>query len=100
MKAISERNLNIINLFEDYLKEYDKDESYIDDNELEESDKENSPLNIGNSNKKTKRKGHPKGTKRIKASYESNAVVGSNKQYRCSHCGGIGYNKQNCKNNL
>ncbi len=27
MKAVSERNLNIINLFEDYLKDYDKDES-------------------------------------------------------------------------
>ncbi len=57
MKAVSERDLNIINLFKDYLKDYDKDESYINDNELKESDKKNSPLNIGNPNKKTKCKG-------------------------------------------
>jgi hypothetical protein len=100
MKAIRERDLNIINLFEDYLKGDNGDESDVDDDELEESDKENSPLNISNPNKKTKSKGRPKGTKRIKASYEKNAVVGSNRQYRCGHCGDIGHNKRNCKNDM
>ncbi|CAB4406463.1 unnamed protein product [Rhizophagus irregularis] len=75
MKAVKERDLRIINFFEDYLKgDEQEDESNVDDNEL---DKENDPLNIGNPNKKTRSKGHPKGTRRIKANYERKTLVNS-----------------------
>lgn len=99
MKAVKERDLSIINLLEDYLKDNEReDESDVDDDEL---NKENDPLNISNPNKRTRSKGRPKGTRRIKASYERKASTSSgNKQYRCGHCGGIGHNKRNCKNNV
>jgi len=115
IKAVKERDLNIINILQDYLKnkeEQDENESADEDNNLEEDDdleennseevdKENNHPIINNPNKKTKPKGRPKGTKGIRAYYEKKAVSESgNKQYRCSHCGGIGHNKRNCKKSM
>lgn len=103
MKAVKERDLDIINILKDYLKDKEEqDENKSDsDNELEESDKENDPHMINNPDKKTKSKGRPKGSKRIKAQYEKKVGAGSvvgNKQYKCGLCGDFGHNKRNCKN--
>ena len=51
----------------------------IDNDKLEKSDKENSPFNISNPNKKTKFKDRLKNIKRIKVSYKKNVIVGSNR---------------------
>ena len=87
---------------ENYLNEEDeKDEENesIDDIELNEheSDKENQPFTLNNTNRQTRPKGRPKGTKRIKASYEKNITSSTiNRQYKCGICGDMGHNKRNC----
>ncbi|CAG8571910.1 3150_t:CDS:2 [Diversispora eburnea] len=63
-----------------------------------ELDKENQSLIIKNSNKQTKSRGRPKGTKRIKAFHEKTSTVplDNSKQYNCGLCGNMGHNKRNC----
>ncbi len=81
MKAVKKRDIRIVHILENYLKDVDDDEQNeeqsksINNIELEnveddESDKENSPFTLNNPNKQTRSKGRPKGTKRIKASHE------------------------------
>ena len=103
MKAIRKRDVRIVYLLEDYMK--DEEEQNEDmDIELEvkdiESDKENQPFILNNPNKQTRPKGRPKGTKRIRACHEKSAVTPSSKQYKCGHCGDMGHNKRNCNKAL
>ncbi|RHZ61837.1 hypothetical protein Glove_345g73 [Diversispora epigaea] len=102
MKATRKKDIRIIHLLENYLKEEEQSESFVenvDNIEIEdcEIDKENQSLIIKNSSKQTKPKGRPKGTKRIKASHEKGKLSSSssviNKQYKCSNCGDNGHNK-------
>ncbi|RHZ73176.1 hypothetical protein Glove_232g96 [Diversispora epigaea] len=106
MKAIRKKDVRIIDILEEYLKDdeeqgenIDLDEN-IDHNNLEdvESNKENELPALKNPNKQKKSKGRPKGTKRIKAFYEKTGVASTvvNKQYKCSQCGSMGHNKRNC----
>ena len=94
MKAIRERDMRIVDLLEDYLKDEEKQIENIEDSE---SDKENYPFTLLNPNKKTRPKGRPKGTKRIKAYHEKEASI-TNRQYKCGHCDDVGHNKRNCNN--
>ncbi|RHZ68917.1 hypothetical protein Glove_292g81 [Diversispora epigaea] len=117
MKAIKKKDVRIINILEDYLKDdenidnnFEDLESNLDnnfgnlksnlDNNFEDlkSNKENQSHVLKNPNKQKKSKGRLKGTKRIKAFHEkSNAISsGNSKQYKCSHCGNMGHNKRNC----
>ena len=107
MKTIRKRDVRIVHILEEYLKD-DEQNANIDNidelseyNELEdiESDKENHhPFILNNPNKTTRSKGRPKGTKRIKAHHEKTVCTSSpsNKRYKCGNCGGSGHNKRNC----
>jgi hypothetical protein len=109
MKAIKKRDVRIISILENYLKdekEQDKEEQNkkeqnenISDDELEDelnNSDENHSFILNNPNKQTKPKGCPKGTKRIKAHHEKESSSVISKQYKCSNCGDMGHNKQNC----
>ena len=89
--------MSIVNLLENYLKDEEEQIENINNNEDSESDKENHSFTLFNPNKKTRPKGRPKGTKRIKAYHEKEASV-TNRQYRCDHYGDMGHNKRNCNN--
>ena len=97
MKAVRKRDMRIVDLLEDYLKDEEEQIENIDNNEDSESDKENHSFTLFNPNKKTRPKGCSKGTKRIKAYHEKEASV-TNRQYKCGHCGDMGHNKRNCNN--
>jgi hypothetical protein len=103
LKAVKKKDTRIISILENYLNEEDEeDESVgnIESNE-HESDKENQPFTLNNPNRQTRPKGRPKGTKRIRASYEKNIPSSStiNRQYKCGICGDMGHNKRNCSTN-
>ncbi|RHZ85334.1 hypothetical protein Glove_67g10 [Diversispora epigaea] len=109
MKATRKKDIRIIHLLENYLKEEEQGESFVenvDNIEIEdcEIDKENQSPIIKNPSKQTKPKGRPKGTKRIKASHEKGKLFSSslviNKQYKCSNCGDNGHNKRNCNRSM
>ncbi|CAB4471478.1 unnamed protein product [Rhizophagus irregularis] len=77
MKAVSKRDIRIIHILENYLKDVDEEQDEeqnenieLEDTKDDESDKENFPFILNNPNKQTRSKGRPKGTKRIKASHE------------------------------
>ncbi|RHZ71330.1 hypothetical protein Glove_260g9 [Diversispora epigaea] len=106
MKATRKKDIRIIHLLENYLKEEEQGESFVenvDNIEIEdcEIDKENQSPIIKNPSKQTKPKGCPKGTKRIKASHEKGKLSSSssviNKQYKC---GDNGHNKRNCNRSM
>ena len=98
MKAVKKRDIRIVHILENYLKDVEEQNEEQNENiELEDigddgSDKENSPFVLNNPNKQTKPKGRPKGTKRIKASHEKERSTNS-KQYKCGNCGNMGHNK-------
>ena len=96
MKAIKKKDVRIVYLLEDYLKD-EEDEQNINDIELLEedigSDKENCPIILSNPHRQTKPKGRPKGTKRIKAHHETESF---STKYKCGRCGNMGHNRQNC----
>ncbi|CAB4416291.1 unnamed protein product [Rhizophagus irregularis] len=117
IKALKKKDMRIISILEDYLKDEEQNENVggnsklDDDNELDgeklddelddelDNDKENHENHsfiLNNPNKQTKSKGRPKGTKRIKASHEKNSSSVISKQYKCSQCGSMGHNKRNC----
>ncbi|EXX74321.1 hypothetical protein RirG_052200 [Rhizophagus irregularis DAOM 197198w] len=117
IKALKKKDMRIISILEDYLKDEEQNENVggdselDDDNELDgeklddelddefDDDKENHENHsfiLNNPNKQTKSKGCPKGTKRIKASHEKNSSSVISKQYKCSQCGSMGHNKRNC----
>src|SRR6266542_2389689 len=106
MKAVKKRDIHIVHILENYLKDVDDDEQNeeqsksINNIELEnveddESDKENSPFTLNNPNKQTRSKGRPKGIKRIKVSHEKENPT-SSIQYKYGNCGNMGHNKRNC----
>ena len=105
LKAVRKKDARIITILEDYLNEEDTDEN-LNNIELKqesdkerESNKENQPFTFSNSNRQTKPKGRPKGTKRIRAGYEKDAVSLfsiTNRQYKCGICDDMGHNKWNC----
>ncbi|CAB4414328.1 unnamed protein product [Rhizophagus irregularis] len=105
MKAVSKRDIRIIHILENYLKDVDEEQDEeqnenieLEDTKDDESDKENFPFILNNPNKQTRSKGRPKGTKRIKASHEKEKATTSvnSKQYKCGNCGDMGHNKRNC----
>jgi hypothetical protein len=103
MKAVSKKNICIVHILENYLKdvEEEQNEEQNENIKLEDdngSDKGNSSFILNNSNKQTRFKGRPKGIKPIKASHKKKKAITSinSKQYKCGNCGNIGYNKQNC----
>ncbi|GBC14651.2 hypothetical protein GLOIN_2v1796089 [Rhizophagus irregularis DAOM 181602=DAOM 197198] len=106
MKAVSKRDIRIIHILENYLKDVDEEQGEkqnenieLEDTKDDESDKENFPFILNNPNKQTRSKGRPKGTKRIKASHEKEKTTTSSvnsKQYKCGNCGDMGHNKRNC----
>ncbi|EXX53672.1 hypothetical protein RirG_241820 [Rhizophagus irregularis DAOM 197198w] len=117
IKALKKKDMRIISILEDYLKDEEQNENVggdselDDDNELDgeklddelddefDDDKENHENHsfiLNNPNKQTKSKGRLKGTKRIKASHEKNSSLVISKQYKCSQCGSMGHNKRNC----
>ena len=100
MKAVRKKDTRIISILEDYLNEEENTDENVDDEESEgyESDKENLPFTLNNPYRKTKPKGRPKGTKRIRANYErnNNSSSSTNRQYKCGLCGDLGHNKRNC----
>ncbi|CAB5387583.1 unnamed protein product [Rhizophagus irregularis] len=105
MKAVSKRDIRIIHILENYLKDVDEEQNEeqnknieLEDTKDDESDKENFPFILNNPNKQTRSKGRPKGTKRIKASHEKEKATTSvnSKQYKCGNCGDMGHNKRNC----
>src|SRR5437763_13363078 len=94
LKAIKKKDMQIVYLLKDYLKDEEDENQNINDIELEEdigSDKENCPFILNNPHKQTKPKGSPKGTKRIKACHETES---SSTKYKCGHCGNMGHNRQ------
>lgn len=94
MKAMRKKDMHIISILEDYLKDEKEQNENVNDNESDNSDEEEThSLILNNPNRQTKPKGRPKGTKRIKASHEKES---SAKQYKCGHCGNMGHNKRNC----
>jgi hypothetical protein len=103
-KAIRKKDMQLISILENYLK--DENDNKIGDDELDDEmddemdgeDKENHEINfiLNNPNKQTRPKGRPKGTKRIKASHEKESSSVISKQYKCSQCGNMGHNKRNC----
>jgi len=97
MKAIKKKDVRIVYLLEDYLKDEEDEEQNIDDTELLEedigSDKENCPIILSNPHRQTKPKGRPKGTKRIKAHHETESF---STKYKCGRCGNMGHNRRNC----
>ncbi|CAG8753359.1 11343_t:CDS:2, partial [Rhizophagus irregularis] len=104
MKAVSKRDIRIIHILENYLKDVDEEQDEeqnenieLEDTKDDESDKENFPFILNNPNKQTRSKGRPKGTKRIKASHEKEKATTSvnSKQYKCGNCGDMGHNKRN-----
>ncbi|CAB5376712.1 unnamed protein product [Rhizophagus irregularis] len=105
MKAVSKRDIRIIHILENYLKDVDEEQDKeqnenieLEDTKDDESDKENFPFILNNPNKQTRSKGRLKGTKRIKASHEKEKATTSvnSKQYKCGNCGDMGHNKRNC----
>lgn len=99
MKAINKRDMRIVRLLEDYLEEDEGQNENIDSNiglEDVESDKENNSFILNNPNRKTRPKGRPKSTKRIKAHHEKESSLITSRQYKCGHCGDMGHNKRNC----
>ncbi|CAB5396141.1 unnamed protein product [Rhizophagus irregularis] len=105
MKAVSKRDIRIIHILENYLKDVDEEQDEeqnenieLEDTKDDESDKENFPFILNNPNKQTRSKGRPKGTKRIKASHEKEKATTSvnSKQYKCGNYGDMGHNKRNC----
>ncbi|RHZ83489.1 hypothetical protein Glove_92g21 [Diversispora epigaea] len=102
IKITRKKDIRIIYLLENYLKEEEQGKSFVenvDNIEIEDCkiDKENQSPIIKNSSKQIKPKGHPKGTKRIKASHEKGKLSSSssviNKQYKCSNCDNNDHNK-------
>ena len=101
MKAIRKKDLRIVSILENYLKdngEQDEEEQNIDNEELDNNKEnhEDHSFILNNPNKQTRPKGRPKGTKRIKVCYEKELSSIANKQYKCGHCGDMGHNKRNC----
>jgi len=106
MKAVKKRDIRIVHILENYLKNIDEEDEQDEQNgninnieldvEDDESNKENSPFILNNPNKQTRPKGRPKGTKRIKASHEKEKGT----QYKCGNCGDLSHNKRNCNNIL
>ena len=105
--------MQLISILENYLKRKDYIEKQneniddkLDDNKLDyndeleneigdelDNDKENYSFILNNSNKQTKFKERPKGTKRIKASHEKELSSVISKYYKCSQCGNMGHNR-------
>ncbi|CAB5302041.1 unnamed protein product [Rhizophagus irregularis] len=117
IKALKKKDMRIISILEDYLKDEEQNENVGGDSELDDDNEldgeklddelddefddnkenhENHSFILNNPNKQTKSKGRPKGTKRIKASHEKNSSSVISKQYKCSQCGSMGHNKRNC----
>ncbi|CAG8764608.1 20771_t:CDS:2, partial [Rhizophagus irregularis] len=94
IKALKKKDMRIISILEDYLKDEEQNENVGGDSELDDDNEldgeklddelddefddnkenhENHSFILNNPNKQTKSKGCPKGTKRIKASHEKNS---------------------------
>ncbi|RGB35017.1 hypothetical protein C1646_668041 [Rhizophagus diaphanus] len=101
MANIGKRNIRIMHIVENYLKDVDEEQDEnieLEDTKDDESDKESFPFILNNPNKQIRSKEHPKDTKRIKASHEKEktTTLVNSKQYKCENCGNIDHNKQNC----
>jgi hypothetical protein len=94
LKAVGKRDMRILEILQEYLNEFDDENSNLE-NEIETDEiEENDDLQLQNPIKKPK-KGRPRGTKRIKSSSE---IPSSNKRH-CKICKEVGHYSNTCVQN-
>ena len=102
LKAVGKRDTRILEIFKQYLNEFDDENGNLEDDlngeietdEIENDEIENDDLQLQNPIKKPK-KGRPRGTKRIKGSTE---ISNSNKRH-CKICKEVGHYSNTCMQN-
>lgn len=98
LKAVGKRDMRILEIFQQYLNEFDDENSNLEndfDDEIENDElEENDDLQLQNPIKKPK-KGRPRGTKRIKSSSE----IPSSSKRHCKICKEVGHYSNTCMQN-